>query len=139
MRPDEAPATLPLWREWSGWLFALLALAAIAGVLYASAPGSGGGDAQDRHNPVAPPAEIVPEVAPMDLAPVTIEDARTANARVPLITNGFVSARPFVYPGNPDNRARACDCMAAALLYEAGDDRLQVHPVGTDFVITCIS
>src|SRR3546814_6130671 len=58
----------------------------------------------------------------MDLAPVTIEDARTANARVPLITKGFVSARPFVYPGNLDNRARARDCMAAAMLYEAGDD-----------------
>src|SRR3546814_10242466 len=58
----------------------------------------------------------------MDLAPVTCEDARTANARVPLITKGFVSARPFVYPGNLDNRARARDCMAAAMLYEAGDD-----------------
>src|SRR3546814_16491662 len=101
MRPDEAPATLPLWREWSGWLFALLALAAIAGVLYASAPGSGGGDAQDRHNPVAPPAEIVPEVAPMALAPVTIADPRTDHARVPLITKGFGADRPLVYPGKP--------------------------------------
>src|SRR3546814_21143324 len=100
MRPDEAPATLPLWREWSSWLFALLALAAIAGVLYASAPGSGGGDAHDRHNPVAPPAEIVPEVAPMDLTPVTVEDARPTTERVQLLTEGFGSARALVYPGN---------------------------------------
>jgi len=122
MRPDETPATLPLWREGSGWLFALLALAAIAGVLYASAPGSGGKDARGRPHPVAPPAEVVPEVAPMELAPVTVEDARTANAQVPLITKGFTPARPFVYPGDLDNRARARDCMAAAMLYEAGDD-----------------
>src|SRR3546814_4160638 len=100
--PDEAPATLPLWREGSGWLFALLALAAIAGVLYASAPGSGGKDARSRQHPVAPPAEVVPEVAPMELAPVTVEDARTANARVPLIAKDFKPARPFVYPGRSE-------------------------------------
>src|SRR3546814_16960456 len=83
MRPDEAPATLPLWRDGSGWLFALLALAAIAGVLYASAPGSGGKDARSRQNPVAPTAGVVPEVAPMELAPVTVEDPRTAHPRLP--------------------------------------------------------
>src|SRR3546814_9374879 len=55
-------------------------------------------------------------------SPVTVEDARTANARVPLIAKDFKPARPFVYPGDPSNRARARDCMAAAMLYEAGDD-----------------
>src|SRR3546814_19020429 len=106
MRPDEAPATLPLWREGSGWLFALLALAAIAGVLYASAPGSGGKDARSRQHPVAPPAEVVPEVAPLALAPVTVEDARTANARVPTIAKDFKPARPLPYTCSPGNTPR---------------------------------
>src|SRR3546814_2944120 len=41
---------------------------------------------------------------------------------LPLIAKDFKPARPFVYPGDPSNRARARDCMAAAMLYEAGDD-----------------
>src|SRR3546814_20958980 len=131
MRPDEAPATLPLWREGSGWLFALLALAAIAGVLYASAPGSGGKDARSRQHPVAPPAEVVPEVAPMELAPVTVEDARTANARVPLIAKHSQPARPFVQPGDPSTRDRARACMAAATLSPAGTASNTHLDVGT--------
>src|SRR3546814_12722916 len=105
MRPDEAPATVPLWREGSGWLFALLALAAIAGVLYASAPGSGGKDARSRQHPVAPPAAVVPEAAPMARAPLTVEDPRTANARFPLIAKDSTPARHFLSPGPPSTRA----------------------------------
>ncbi|SNS45882.1 cell wall hydrolase [Sphingopyxis indica] len=122
MRPDPTPDTSPLWREGPGWLFALLAIAAIAAVLHASGPGRLRADAKVRPHPVAPPPEIVPAVEPMDLAPLTVEDAKAANDRIPLITRNFVPARPFVYPGDAANRARARDCMAAAMLYEAGDD-----------------
>jgi spore germination cell wall hydrolase CwlJ-like protein len=121
MSPEGDPVTLPLWREWSGWLFVLLAAAAIALVLYSSGRVSGSG-VGTRPHPVAPPADIVPEVLPMELAPIAEDDARAANAKIPLITQGFVAAQPFVYAGEGDGRGRARDCLAAAMLYEAGDD-----------------
>ena len=121
MRPEGDPVTLPLWRERSGWLFVLLAVAAIVAVLYLSGRIGGGGVATRPH-PVAPPADIVPDVLPMELAPVTEDDARAANAKIPLITKDFATPRPFVYAGDGDGRSRARDCLAAAMLYEAGDD-----------------
>jgi len=124
--PQEA---VPLWRDRSAWLFALLTVAAIVGVLYASSL-SGPASYSVRLPPVAPPASTVPEVLPMELAPVTEDDARAANAKIPLITKGVVAARPFVYSGDADNRGRARDCLAAAMLYEAGDDNLGQRAVG---------
>lgn len=66
----------------------------------------------------------------MVLAPVTEDDARTQNAEVALITKGFVAARPFVYAGGGDAKARARDCLAAAMIYEAGDDAKGQQAVG---------
>ncbi|MBA4750752.1 MAG: cell wall hydrolase [Sphingopyxis sp.] len=83
-----------------------------------------------HRQPVAPPADIVPEVAPMVLAPVTEADARAQNAEVALITKGFIAARPFVYAGGGDAKARARDCLAAAMIYEAGDDAKGQQAVG---------
>src|SRR3546814_4901024 len=66
----------------------------------------------------------------MELAPVTEADARTQNAEIPLVTKGFVAPRPFVYAGGGDAKARARDCLAAAMLYEAGDDAKGQQAVG---------
>src|SRR3546814_2939104 len=130
MRLDGDPSATPLRRDcpaatprldWTGWLFVLIAAAAIVAVLYASGLASVG--RQDaRPHTVAPPADVVPDVQPMELAPVTEADARAQNADIPLVTKGFVAARPFLYAGSGDGRARARDCLAAAMLYEAGDD-----------------
>lgn len=119
MRAESDQQALPLWRDWTGWLFVLIAVAAIAAVLFAN--GHMGADShRARPHPVAPPADVVPEVLPMELAPITEADARSANAVIPLVTKGFVAARPFVYVG--EGRERARDCLAATMLYEAGDD-----------------
>src|SRR3546814_15355642 len=66
----------------------------------------------------------------MELAPVTEADARTQNAEIPLVTKGFVAPRPFVYAGGGDAKARARDCLAAAMLYDAGDDAKGQQAVG---------
>jgi spore germination cell wall hydrolase CwlJ-like protein len=122
MRPDDRQQTTPpLWRDWSGWLFAALAVVAMGFVLHLSG-GTNGARAPLRIARTAPPADVVPTVPPMELAPIAEDDARAANARIPLMTKGFVAARPFLYPGAGDDRGRARDCMAAAMLYEAGDD-----------------
>ncbi len=129
MIPRGLSRTLPLRRDWSAWAFALLSVAAIAAVLYASAA-SDAPRYSVRIPPAAPPANTIPEVLPMDLAPVDEADARAANAKIPLVTRGFVAARPFVYSGDADNRGRARDCLAAAMLYEAGDDSQGQRAVG---------
>lgn len=121
MHSNDDQSALPIGRDWTGWLFVLLALVAIGAVLHLSRTGSGGVFAARPH-PVAPPADVVPDVLPMELAPVTEEDARAANARIALVTKGFVAARPFFYAGKGDARLRARDCLAAAMIYEAGDD-----------------
>lgn len=129
MRPDGDQAALPLWRDWTGWLFALLAVIALAAVLYVSnADGPKRYGAKSR--PIAPPADVIPEVKPVELAPLTEDDARAENARIPLVTKGFVGARAFTYAGDGDSRARARDCLAAAMLYEAGDDMRGQMSVG---------
>ncbi len=73
---------------------------------------------------VVPKAELPPvePIAFQDLAPV---DAQAFNATVPFSKAPNPAARPFVLTGAEDSRARAIDCLAAAVLYEAGDD-----PVG---------
>ncbi len=121
--------TSPLRREWSGWLFLLLSVAVIAAVLHSSGP-RGRTDAAALPHPVAPPAEVVPKILPTEFAPLAPEDARAANARIPLVLKGFAPARPFTYPGDTENRGRARDCLAAAMLYEAGDDAKGQQAVG---------
>ncbi|MGN6691125.1 MAG: cell wall hydrolase [Sphingopyxis sp.] len=125
----EDDQTVSLRRDWTGWLFVLVTIAAIVAVLSASGHGAAGRHGARPH-PVAPPADVVPEVAPVELAPVSEADARAANAEIPLVTKGFVAARPFIYAGSGDGRARARDCLAAAMIYEAGDDAKGQQAVG---------
>ena len=123
------PPMTPLRREISGWLFLLLAALVIGAVLQASSRTAPMRPAAPPHL-VAPPADIVPAPPPMILAPVTQDSARAANARIPLITQGVAAPRPFVYAGGGEARARARDCLAAAMLYEAGDDAKGQRAVG---------
>ena len=73
-----------------------------------------------RHR-IVPPAELpaVEPVAFVDLAP---DDAKAFNASIPFSTLPNPAARPFRFAGGAEDRARATDCLAAGVLYEAGDD-----------------
>ena len=68
------------------------------------------------------PAAELPPVEPVELADVTAADAEQINAAVPFVAGGVVAARPFRFTGGTEDRARATDCLAAAVIYEAGDD-----------------
>ncbi|WP_338425623.1 cell wall hydrolase [Sphingopyxis kveilinensis] len=118
-----------LRRDWTGWLFLLIVVAAIGGVLYANGEKTGA-RYMARPHPVAPPPDVIPKAPPMVLAPVNEADARAQNAKIALVTRGFVAPRPFVYAGSGDAKARARDCLAAAMLYEAGDDARGQQAVG---------
>jgi spore germination cell wall hydrolase CwlJ-like protein len=50
------------------------------------------------------------------------DDARKRNALVGFEPRAGAIARPFVFTGTDLDRARAIECLATAVLYEAGDD-----------------
>ena len=70
---------------------------------------------------IVPQAEV-PEVEPVRFVDLAPDDARTFNASVPFSSDPNPAARPFRFAGGADDLARATDCMAAGILYEAGDD-----------------
>jgi spore germination cell wall hydrolase CwlJ-like protein len=73
---------------------------------------------------VIPKAEL-PPVEPTAFAAVSRDDAKAHNATIPFSSAPLLPARPFRITGDTDSVARATDCLAAGVLYEAGDD-----PVG---------
>ena len=73
----------------------------------------------------APPQHAQPVTPPVELnvfAPLKPEDARAFNARVPVASGPLAPAPRFVFAGSLADRAAAVTCLAAAALYEAGDD-----------------
>lgn len=114
---------VPLHRDWTGWLFLLIAAAALVAVLGASGGAARRSELVPPPPPKPLPASIVPVVVPVELAPLAPDDAVAANARVPFVTRDVVPAAPFRFMGSDADFARARDCLAAAVLYEAGDDQ----------------
>ncbi len=121
MTTDTAP-TLP---RWIVAVLAILALAALALpiLLVRTAPTivPAAKVAAARPQRVVPKAELPPvePTAFVDLAPT---DAKAFNATVPFSSAPNPAARPFLITGSPESQARAVDCLAAGLIYEAGDD-----------------
>ncbi len=72
--------------------------------------------------PVMPSAARPPAIEPVRLMELSLADARVANTDQPFVTGPIASAAPFRFTGDAANAARAADCLAAAVLYEAGDD-----------------
>ena len=70
---------------------------------------------------IAPP-EKVPVVEPMDVVDLTPQDAEAYNASIPFFDGPNPAARAFRFAGASDDLQRATDCLAAGVLYEAGDD-----------------
>ncbi len=70
---------------------------------------------------VVPPAEL-PPVEPVSFIDMTPDEARAYNEGVPFSTDPNPAALPFVYRASAEDKARALDCLAAGVLYEAGDD-----------------
>ena len=64
----------------------------------------------------------LPPVEPVELVDLAPQDARSYNATIPFAKGPIPAARPFRFAGDGAARARATDCLAAAVWYEAGDD-----------------
>lgn len=66
----------------------------------------------------------IPVVAPSnDVRPLTMAEARSSNAAVPIDAARRLRAASYRFRGGPAARAQAIECLATAALYEAGDDR----------------
>ncbi|MGN6377290.1 MAG: cell wall hydrolase, partial [Sphingomonas sp.] len=70
---------------------------------------------------VVPPAEL-PPVEPLKLIDLTPDQARAYNNAVPFSKGPRPAARPFHLAEDGADRDRAIACLAAAEVYEAGDD-----------------
>ncbi len=78
---------------------------------------------------VVPPT-IVPAVEPVLLQQLSQDTARAINAAIPFSAALNPAARPFTLGSGAEDGARATDCLAAAMLYEAGDDLTGERAVG---------
>ncbi len=70
----------------------------------------------------ARPATRPPVVEPLEVYAIDRDQARALNAAVPFSREPNPAARAFHFVGSEADLARATDCLAAAQLYEAGDD-----------------
>lgn len=68
--------------------------------------------------------EAPPNVEPLEMMVIPAEDARALNDQMPYSTAPNPAALPFIFSGSPEDRLRALDCLSAAVLYEAGDDKI---------------
>ncbi|WP_414903076.1 cell wall hydrolase [Sphingomonas flavalba] len=74
------------------------------------------GGARPPPRPAPPP----PPVEPLELRALSRDAAVAINAAVPFARGPNPAARPFRLKDSGADRARAIDCLAAAMLYEAG-------------------
>jgi hypothetical protein len=65
---------------------------------------------------------VPPLVEPLEIRHLSPDAARTINAAVPFSRAPNPAAQRFIFAGTIDNLERATTCLAAAQLYEAGDD-----------------
>ncbi|MET0239883.1 MAG: cell wall hydrolase [Sphingobium sp.] len=77
---------------------------------------------QPQHVRAAKPPTPPPPVEPVQILAIGPEEARVVNAAIPFSTAPNPAARPFRLIGDAAAQDRAVDCLAAAQLYEAGDD-----------------
>lgn len=103
-----------------GWivaaLFAVAATLAVASLMQARAPITTQQAPAIAKVNLPPP----PPIEPLELAEVTREDALAINDAVPFSRAPNPAARPFVLKPDAPNYARSLDCLAVAMLYEAG-------------------
>lgn len=75
-----------------------------------------------------PAAPSMPEFSP--LQPFNVARAKLMNAATPFAKDFGPTARPFLLSGSELSRQRAVDCLASAMLYEAGTDSRGQQAVG---------
>lgn len=121
---DTPPRTGPhpaMWLVWFllfvGLPFAVAGWEAKHGASLATYPMAAVAAARARR-----PTTLLPAVEPVEVFALERDQARAFNAKIPFSRDSNPAARPFLFAGSPDDLARAIDCLAAAEIFEAGDD-----------------
>lgn len=83
------------------------------------------GDGLAIQTAVIAPADKTPEVAPVVLKKVPLETARKINSAIPFTSAAVPAATRFDVQGSALDTARAVDCLASALYYEAGNETVE--------------
>lgn len=120
---DMSPNSQPHPLMWLLWLTLFAGLPAMVAAWEARPSASG----RPRFDAVAAarlkrPPTPPPPVEPMEVYALDRDQARAFNAAIPFSRLPSPAARPFIFAGSEVDLARATDCLAAAQLYEAGDD-----------------
>lgn len=102
-------------------VIATLAIAVPTAIISSIAPAKHARVLTPAALPVIPKA-VMPPVEPVSLAAIPPDDARAINATVPFTAAPVPAAQPFRLNDAPLASLRAIDCLATAVLYEAGDD-----------------
>ena len=107
-------------------LWAVGALAVLIGLYFFATPEARPIDkAPSVTAQLAPPPTPIPEAEPLEVQAVAPEKAVEINTAVPFSTRPNPAAKPFKLVGLETDMARAVDCLAAALYYEAGNEALE--------------
>ncbi|MFK4792341.1 cell wall hydrolase [Sphingobium sp. ZW T5_29] len=119
---DAAPINRPHPLMWPVWFMLFVGLPATIAYWEARGP-----LALTSRTTLAPTARVRPATPPPAVQPVELyeldrDQARALNSATPFSRLPSPAARPFIFSGAPIDQARAIDCLAAAQLYEAGDD-----------------
>jgi spore germination cell wall hydrolase CwlJ-like protein len=117
------------------WIAAALILLVVAALMFAAVmqsrhPVNGLALPGAKPGAVARPDTPVPTVEPLVLDASNPDEARKLNAAIPFSTDPNPAAQPFKFSGDATALTRATDCLAAAMLYEAGDDATGERAVG---------
>jgi spore germination cell wall hydrolase CwlJ-like protein len=71
-----------------------------------------------------PPPTPPPPIEPLELKEIAPEVAKAINDKVPFTEGSVPGAKPFRLAGSANDIARAVDCLASAIFYEAGAETL---------------
>ncbi|MEO7365414.1 MAG: cell wall hydrolase [Sphingomicrobium sp.] len=113
--------TLLLARLWRELPRDMLALGAVALAASAALAGTAISDPRDSAQTVA--AEAPPAPPPLLIRPLAPETALSINQTIPIADSPNPVATPFAWRGaDKTARARALDCLASAVYYEAGSE-----------------
>ncbi|NJM51157.1 MAG: hypothetical protein HC843_10015 [Sphingomonadales bacterium] len=103
---------------------AALIIACLAALLLAKPIGEYAGQYGSKRGKEKAAAARPPAVEPVAFKPLEAKDAKAVNAETPFSAAPNPAAAPFAFSGDNAARARAADCLTAAVLYEAGNDRI---------------
>ncbi len=128
--PGYEPAVALRAAKWllllcAAWLALLILTLQPARTAIAGEPCAGSDRSSRRSKPrVTPPLPRGRRSTTSEPMALTADEARAFNATVPFVDGPISAARKLVYDGSHDDRERALTCLASAVWYEAGDDKI---------------